>query len=666
MSSNRDYDFSGYVTRYNIRCKDGRTILNGAFEDQDGTQVPLVYQHNHKDAAQVLGHMDLEARNDGIYGYGYLNNTANGQNAKEQIGNGDITSMSIWANELNERLGQVAHGVIKEVSLVLAGANKGAVIDNIAFAHSDGFIEDLPDEAIIYSGEPIELMHDDVNDDEEGESEMDYDENSTVEDVLDTLNEEQAWAASVVLDMAEQGLSHDDVGEDVDMDEVADILNTFDQTQMKAFLAVLGELGGDMGDISHSDLDDIDLDEIIAESEEEDDYDYDADSEDYDDNEDYSQEGEVMHTNVFDQYGPDVLSHDDMNDIVAEAFNGKASSLRDIVISHDALDSADYLAHDAAQYGIGNIEYLFPDARNLDVPPTFIKRDTDWVDGVLNGVHHTPFTRVKSMFADITEDEARARGYIKGNEKKEEFFDLQKRVTEPQTIYKKQKLDRDDILDITDFNVVVWLKQEMRLMLNEEIARAILIGDGRSSSSPDKIKEANIRPIWTDADLFTIKLQDTNTYKNEDERAKAYIRLVLKNRKQLKGSGNPTLFITEDLLTDMLLLEDGIGHTLYDTVDKLATKLRVAKIVSVPVMENQRRTTTIEGAEKEMQIGMILVNLSDYNVGTDKGGEVSMFNDFDIDFNQEKYLMETRISGALVKPKSAMVLEHTPDNIVAG
>ena len=361
-----------------------------------------------------------------------------------------------------------------------------------------------------------------------------------------------------------------------------------------------------------------------------------------------------MHDNIFDaQTTQDFLS--EANAIVHDAFTNKVSSLKE-----------EFMQHDALQYGIGNIDYLFPDAKNLNVPPEFIKRDMDWVSTVLNGVHHTGFSRVKSMFADITVESARALGYIKGHLKKEAFFSLQKRVTTPQTIYKKQKLDRDDILDITDFSVVVWLKAEMRLMLNEEIARAILIGDGRSAESDDHISPEHVRPIWTDHELFTTRLQDETEeegWETADERAKAYIRLIIKNRKKLKGSGNPTLFITEDLLTDMLLLEDGIGHALYDTVEKLATKLRVKSIVAVPVMENATRVVGEGQSAVTWQLGLIMVNLQDYNVGADKGGEINMFNDFDIDYNQEKYLMETRISGALIKPKSALVLEHIPYNV---
>lgn len=632
------YDFSGYATRYGVKCADGRTILNGCFSHQNGTRVPVVYQHNHKDIAQVVGHADLEERPDGVYANIKLNNTLNGRNAKEQITNGDYDSLSIWADQLEEQLGRVSHGQIKELSLVLAGANPGAYIDNLAFAHSDGFVEDLPDQAIIYGGEPIEYL---------SHADDDSDSEETISDILDGLNDEQAEAVADVINMVEDSLQHGDVDKSkYDTKKIQSVLEGLSDKQKEAVLAIVGAMAED-SDIQHDDLGDYD-DEY---SEEFDEYD---DNSDEEFNDEYTEEEELMHTNVFDnnEGAIEEFSLDQLNAIVHDAFESKAPSLKDA-----------FLAHAAGDYGIGNIEYLFPDVKNLDTPPQFIQRDMDWVKTVMNGVHHTPFSRVKSMFADITEDEARALGYIKGNLKKEEYFALSKRETTPQTIYKKQKLDRDDIVDITDFDVVVWLKQEMRMMLEEEIARAILIGDGRSASSQDKIKEDNIRPIWTDSELFTIRLQDETEYTDTDARAKAFIRLLIKNRKDLKGSGNPSLFITEDLLTDMLLLEDGIGHALYDTTEKLATKLRVNKIITVPVMENKTRTVGEGTSAKTWQIGAILVNLQDYNVGADKGGSVAMFNDFDIDYNQEKYLMETRFSGALIKPKSAMVLEYDPEDI---
>ena len=637
----KNYDFSGYATRYNIKCADGRTLLPGCFSHQNGSRVPVVYQHNHKDVAQVIGHADLEERPDGMYANVSLNNTVNGRNAKEQIAHGDYDSLSIWADELEEYTGRVAHGMIKELSLVLAGANPGAYIDNLSFAHSNGMIEDLPDEAIIYSGEQFDFIAhaDDGGEEDDKKKQPSGDGDKTVEDVLKTLNDEQATAVAFLLEEAtkkksgsgeedsnKKELEHGNVGDGEGGDKtVEDVLKTLNDEQATAVAFLLEQATkgkAASGNVAHS----------------------------------YFQEDDTMHENLFDgqSNGPATLSIEECNTIVHDAFTAKASSLKEA-----------FLAHEAGDYGIGHIEYLFPDVKTLDTPPTFIKRDMDWVKDVMNGVHHTPFSRVRSMFADITEDEARALGYIKGDLKKEEFFDLQKRETTPQTIYKKQKLDRDDIIDITEFSVVVWLKQEMRMMLEEEIARAILIGDGRSASSRDRINPQNVRPIWTDDSLFTIRIQDEkDDWETSDARAKAYIRMLIKNRKQLKGSGNPALFITEDLLTDMLLLEDGIGHALYDTVEKLATKLRVSKIVAVPVMENKTRTVGEGAAAKTWQIGCIMVNLQDYNVGADKGGAVSTFEDFDIDYNQEKYLIETRISGALVKPKSALVLEHVPNNVV--
>ena len=638
----KQYDFSGYATKYNIECKDGRTILPKCFAHQNGTRIPVVYQHNHKDVSQVIGHADLEERPDGVYAYVSLNNTENGRNAREQLMHGDYDSFSIWADELQENMGRVAHGMIKELSLVLAGANPGAKIDNVAFAHSNGFIEDMPDKAIIYSGEEIEFDEDFISHADMGNK------SETVDDILNTLDADQAEAVADLLDMTEDHLKHGSIDESkYDMKKIEKSLSTLDQKQKDVVMALVGELGDTIAHDGFEEEEENDDDETEDEFGE-----FEPDeSEDNNDEED-----EIMHGNLFDEQTPQQgFTLEDANAIVHDAFANKASSLKEAFIQHDAL-----------QYGIGNIDYLFPDAKNLNVPPEFIKRDMDWVSTVLNGVHHTGFSRVKSMFADITVESARALGYIKGHLKKEEFFSLQKRVTTPQTIYKKQKLDRDDILDITDFSVVVWLKAEMRLMLNEEIARAILIGDGRSAESDDHINPEHVRPIWTDHELFTTRLQDETEeegWDTADERAKAYIRLLIKNRKKLKGSGNPTLFITEDLLTDMLLLEDGIGHALYDTTEKLATKLRVKQIISVPVMENATRVVGEGQSAVTWQLGLIMVNLQDYNVGADKGGEINLFNDFDIDYNQEKYLMETRISGALIKPKSALVLEHIPYNV---
>lgn len=637
----KNYDFSGYATRYNTPCADGRTILPGCFSHQNGKRVPVVFQHNHKDVAQVIGHADLEERPDGMYARVSLNNTVNGNNAREQVAHGDYDSMSIWANELEEYNRQVAHGDIKELSLVLAGANPGAYIDNLSFAHSNGFVEDMPDQAIIYAGDSFDyIAHADDDDDDE-----------TIEDILNTLNAEQSQAVADLLDKVENNLKHGTVDEEDDK-ELEHVLSTLNDKQKMAVLAVIGEMVPE-GAVKHDGM--INDDPGLVDPTDENFLGHAGfDMFGTEDLNEY-EEDTLMHENLFDVQGaaPQALSLDELNAIVHDAFDNKASSLKDV-----------FLQHDAQTYGIGNIEYLFPDIKTLDVPPTFIKEDMDWVKVVMKGVHHTPFSRVRSMFADITEDEARALGYIKGDLKKEEYFALSKRETTPQTIYKKQKLDRDDIIDITSFEVVVWLKNEMRMMLEAEIARAILIGDGRSASSPYKIKEDNVRPIWTDSSLFTVRLQDETIYPTADARAKAFIRLLIKNRKQLKGSGNPALFITEDLLTDMLLLEDGIGHALYDTVEKLATKLRVSRIVSVPVMDNKTRTVGEGASAKTWQIGCIMVNLQDYNVGADKGGAVSTFNDFDIDYNQEIYLMETRFSGALIKPHCAMILEHVPEDVV--
>ena len=568
-------DFGGYATRNDLKCMDGRTIRRDAFKDCDGMTVPLVWQHRHDEPNKVLGHAYLENRDDGVYAYGTFNNTEAGQNARELVENGDITALSIYANQLKQQGGDVLHGVIREVSLVLSGANPGAFIDNLSLGHGDPEDEDTDDgEAIIYNNDMLELAHSDDEDDDEDDEDDEEEEDmadKTVADIFDELTDEQK---DVVYYMVGQAMS-----------------------------------GG-------------------------------------------SEEGEddVKH-NVFEGDTPsNSLSHADMEMIFSDA--KRLGSLRDSVEAH--MENG-VLAHamfdrngNKVTYGVADIDYLFPEARNLNTTPEFIKRDQDWVATVMAGVHHTPFSRIKSQFANITMDEARAKGYIKGDLKKEEVFSLLKRTTDPQTIYKKQKLDRDDIIDITDFDVVAWIKSEMRVMLNEELARAFLVGDGRLTSDDDHISEDHIRPIWTDSDLFTIKAS-VKEGSDSNETAKNFIRTAIKARKDYKGTGNPTLFTTEDMLTDMLLLEDGIGHLLYPTESVLATTLRVSKIVTVPVMENQKR----DGHDL---LG-IIVNLSDYNVGADKGGEVNMFDDFDIDYNQQKYLIETRCSGALTKPFSAIVLE---------
>ena len=600
-----EYDFSGWATRTNLLCSDGRTIRRGAFSGQDGARVPLVWNHNYTSPDNVLGHADLVEREDGMYAYCTFNDSEAADSARTGVQHGDITNLSIYANHLKQMGNDVVGGKIREVSLVLAGANPGAFIDNVSFAHG----EDSEEEAIIFTDEEIALYHSDdekkkkkPEDDEEDEkNEDDNSEEETDEEDEDMTDEEK------------KKLQHADGDETVE-----EVFNTLNDKQKQAVYAIIGAAFEEEGEAEHSD---------------------------------FEQEGEQMKHNVFDTEMENegmTLSHDDMQTILDDG--KRLGSLKESFLAH------------ADDYGIKDIDWLFPEARNLNTPPDWIKRETDWVQGVLNGVHKTPFSRIKSMFADIREDEARARGYIKGKRKKEEVFSLLKRTTDPQTIYKKQKLDRDDIVDITDFDVVAWIKAEMRMMLDEEIARAILVGDGRLASSDDKIQEAHVRSILNDDELYSLKknVEFTAAEKADPDydqiKAKKIINLVIKARKDYKGSGNPTLYTTEDFVTDCLLLEDSIGHKLYKTEEELRTALRVSKIVTVPVLEGVTRE---DGQGVEHSLIGIIVNLSDYNVGADKGGAVSMFDDFDIDYNQYKYLIETRISGALIKPFSALVIEMT-------
>lgn len=559
------FDFSGWATKVNLKCSDGRTIMKDAFKDNDGKSVPLVWNHQHNDPTNVLGHALLQNRDEGVYAYCTFNDSEAGKTGKLLVQHGDVCALSIWANQLKQNLNNVVHGNIREVSLVLAGANPGAFIDSIIM-HG----QESDEEAIIYTGEDIVLSHGDDKEDKKVEE---------TEKKIETGKEET----------------------------VADVFNTLSEKQKNVVYAIIGQ--------------------ALEEGEGSDD-------------EEESEGGKEMKHNVFDQIEEkqdDVLSHDAMNTIISDG--KRFGSLKESFLAH------------ADEYGIKQIDYLFPEAKSLNNPPEFIKRETDWVSKVMNGVHRTPFSRIKSSFADITADEARAKGYIKGNLKKEEVFTLLKRSTTPTTIYKKQKLDRDDIIDITDFDVVAWLKSEMRMMLNEEIARAILIGDGRLSSSDDKINEQNIRPIASDAELYSVRVPVTVAASaTTDDKAKAMIRAAVKARKEYKGSGNPTFFTTEDWLTDALLLEDTMGHRLYKNESDVAAAMRVSNIVTVPVMEGTK------GPNGGDLIG-IIVNLNDYNVGADKGGAINMFDDFDIDYNQQKYLIETRCSGALTKPYSALVLE---------
>lgn len=614
----KKFDFSGWATRANMLCSDGRVIRKDAFKECDGVTVPLVWNHQHNSVDEVLGHALLENRDEGVYAYCTFNDTESGQNAKLLVRHGDVDKLSIYANKLKQQGSDVVHGVIRELSLVLAGANPGAYIESVMMHGDDAY-----EEGYICAGEYIEnvepLFH--ADDDKKGEAmaeetkkETTNESEETVKDVFETLSEKQKKAVYALIGMAleenksgkDEDVKHSD-NEDTDDDEtVADVFDTLSEKQKTAVYAIIGSMAEEDEEMEHSDI-----------------------------------EGgyyEMKH-NVFDKETDnkmEVLSHSDMEEILDDA--KRNGSLADAVLQH----------------GIEQIDYLFPDAKTLNNAPDFIKRDDTWVSDVMNAVHKTPFSRIKSVHADITEADARAKGYVKGNMKFEEVISLLKRVTNPTTIYKKQKLDRDDVIDITDFDVVAWLKTEMRMMLNEEIARAILVGDGRSNSSNDKINEQNVRPIWTDDDVYTIKAEINVTKEaTDDQKAKGFITACIKSRKNYKGSGNPVMYISEDMLTNCLLLEDTNGRVIYDSIDKLATALRVRKIVPVPVLENLTRVVS----ENTHTLAGIYVNLTDYNIGADKGGAVNMFDDFDIDYNAMKYLIETRCSGALTKPFSAVALE---------
>lgn len=569
----KKYDFCGWATRANVKCSDGRTIMNDAFKDNDGQIVPLVWNHQHNEPWNVLGHALLENRGDGVYMYGTFNDTESGKDAKLIVEHGDVTGLSIYANQLKQVGGNVLHGAIREVSLVLASANPKAGIESV-MAHAypiymEDVLEHNDDEgetAIVYNFEAseLELFH---GDGEEGapevaEEKKEESKEKTVKEIFDTFTEEQRDAVNTVVAY----ILSEDEGEDKE----------------------------DEG------------------------------------------EGSEMKHNVFEtdtKNDENVISHSEMMDVIGDS--KKYGSMKE----------------SALQHGIEGIDYLFPEEKNLNMPPEWINKNVEWVQTVLNGVSHSPFSRIKSMYADIREDEARAKGYIKGKQKKTEVFSLLKRSTSPQTVYKLQKFDRDDVIDITDFDVVAWVKGEMRQKLNEEIARAILFGDGRLASDDDHISEDHIRPIYNDANLFTIKASITVPQNaTEDEIARLFERKCVQVRKDYRGSGNPILVTTEDFLTTMLLREDNIGRRIHSTEAELATALRVSKIVTSPEMEN------MTGALGGQLVGLI-VNLTDYKVGADKGGAVSLFDDFDIDFNKMAYLIETRISGALVKPYSAIAIE---------
>lgn len=561
----KKWDFSGWATRNDLHCSDGRTIRRDAFKDCDGKTVPIFWNHQHDSVDNVLGHGLLENRPEGVYFYGAFNDDEEGVKARKRVQHGDIRSLSIMANQLKQIGCDVIHGIIREVSLVPAGANPGAFIDTV-MEHG----EEVGDAMIIGYDENLVVYHaDELNDTNSKED------NKTLEDIIASMSDDQKTVM--------YGLVGEALG-----------LNPEDET-----LEQSEKLGGN--DMKYNVFENRDKDRIKT--------------------------GVLMHSD-----GSEVTV-DEIGEIFKDA--KRLGSLKDAVLQH----------------GIDQVDYMFPDDRTITTQPTFIQRDMGWVTDVMNSVHHTPFARVKSVFADITEDDARAKGYIKGKMKKEEFFGLIKRRTEPTTVYKKQKMDRDDMIDITDFDITAWLKTEMRMMLNEELARAYLIGDGRPASSDDHINDQNIRPVAFDDDLFTVHADiEVASSATDDDKAKAIIRGVIKNRKLYRGSGNPVMYTTEDVLTDMLLLEDTLGHALYADETALARKMRVSKIVTVPVMEN------VTGKNGNPLVAVV-VNMRDYNVGADRGGAVNMFDDFDIDYNQQKYLIETRCSGALTVPYSAMAFE---------
>ena len=668
MKKNK-FDFSGWATKNDLLCADGRTIRKDAFKDDDGRTVPLVYQHNHDDPTRVIGHALLENREDGVYAYCSLNNTDMGRHARECVRHGDFDSLSIYANKLVQRGGDVIHGVIRELSLVLAGANPGAKIEFPILAHG----EESETEATIWHGEDegfefesgmkldddaIEHAEPEKKEEAPAKEEPKKEEpakeeakkDETVQDVLDSMTDKQR---KVVEYLVAQALGGDDGAEDEEAEQDA-----FDEDEDS--ISHADEKGGDetVQDVldgmseKQRKVTEYLVAQALESAEEQSDEEEDEDDEDADEAAHSDIEGEeyTMKKNVFDnevmEQNDNVLTHAQMDTLIQDA--KRLGSLRQSVLEH------------SAEYGIDQIDWLFPEDRSTSNTPMFIQRDMGWVTQVMNAVSHTPFSRIKTLFADITEDEARARGYIKGKQKKTEVFKLLKRTTDPQTIYKKQKLDRDDVVDITDFDVVAWMKQEMRVMLDEEIARAILIGDGRAEDSDDHISEDHIHSVFhDDEDLFVVRKQYEAV--QGEEKAKTLIKLVRKAWKDYKGSGNAVAYVSEDTLSDLLLLEDSFGHFLYPTKEVVASVLGVQSIVTVPAMADDSTIREDTDADKTYRPLMIIVNLKDYNIGADKGGSVNMFEDFDIDYNAQKYLIETRCSGALIRPFSAIVIEEEVD-----
>lgn len=576
----RKPDFSGWATKNNLRCADGVVINRGAFSANDGKTVPLVWNHQYDDVTKVLGHALLIEKDEGVWADCYFNDTTKAQEAKKILKHGDIVSLSIGANNIYKEGKNVKHGVIREISLVLAGANPGARIESVVYHGMSLGEDDEEDEAIIYSGTKLYLIHADSVEEDDDDEEDDNNE-KTVKDVIDAMTDEQKSAVAILVGQALNEGKEDEEEEDDEMKH-----NIFDG-----------------------------LDE-------------------------QQESGETLYHSV------------DMEELMSDAV--RRGSFREALMEYDdgnlfhALNTEGMTTATGTQsYGFNDPSMLFPEFKTLNTPPEWISRDMGWVEKVMAQVHRTPFSRIRSVYADITEDEARAKGYIKGKQKKEEVFTTLKRTTMPQTIYKLQKMDRDDIIDITDFDVIAWIRAEMRVMLNEEIARAILIGDGRPSDSDDKIREDHVRPVVSDVPLFNTKVEVSGA-----EDANNIIEAILRSRKEYKGSGNPTFWTTEDTLTEMLLLKDGIGHRLYKTEAELATALRVSSIVTVEPMEGMK----VKVGESQRDLIGVIVNLKDYNVGADKGGEISNFEDFDIKFNQHLYLIETRISGALIKPFSALTI----------
>jgi hypothetical protein len=622
------WDFSGYATKNDLKCGDGRTIRKDAFKECDGLTVPLVYQHIHDNPDNILGHADLENREDGVYCYGYLNNTPQGRNMREMIRNGDVTKLSIFANKLTQKGGDVLHGVIREVSLVLAGANPGAFIDNVSIAHSDGTYTDLEDEAVIYFDSDVCLEHDDTDDDDDDEEDTSESEESkeNESEKSDETKEDSEEDAETDSDSDEE-IEHSD---DAKKKTVQDVIDSMTDEQKNVMYFLIGSaLEGEQGEAKHDDLGD-----------------------------------EEMKKNIFDKSTEetnDTLSHSEIQDIINEAVTGKAS-LKETFLAH----------------GITNIDYLLPETKLINKEPQIINDDQEWVSDVLNSVHKSPFSRIKTIAADITIDEARALGYVKGTKKAEEQFGLLKREVTPQTIYKLQKFDRDDILDITDLDVVAWVKSEMRIKLKEEIARAILVSDGRANSDPHKIKEDKVIPIYKDVSPLTghdaqIGGHDVSTATfafrriievpkdtPAADKMEMLIDEAVRARVYYKGSGSPAMYIGPARLAEGLLLKDSMGRRIYESESSLTTAMRVSRAVEVPIFDNITRVENEgEADEQTYELACIIVNLRDYTIGMDKGGQTTLFDDFDIDYNKYTYLLETRLSGMLTKPFSAIIIEFT-------